>query len=108
MISESTITRAVMQHWRALALPGTLVASIPNMGARGQCGLTPGLPDLLVMSPALPVGFIELKTDRGRPSAAQLWFRDLCAELHVPHVITHGRDEPIVTLESWRVVRSAR
>jgi hypothetical protein len=105
---ESDIAKAVMQHWRALALPGTLVASIPNQFAAGQYGLTKGLPDFLIMGPDLPVGFIELKTERGRISEAQLRFKDICEHLSIPHAITRGRDEPIALLEQWGIVRASK
>jgi hypothetical protein len=106
-VKEADIHSAVMTHWRALGLPGTLVATIPNMGAFGQHGLTKGLPDLLVMAPGLPVGFIELKTDKGAISEAQIHFKDRCESLSIPHAITRGRDEPIRLLEQWGVVRRA-
>lgn len=106
-MTEAEITRAVMQHWKALGQPNTLVASIPNMGARGQYGLTKGLPDLLVMGPSLPVGFIELKTEKGTIKEAQLAFKDHCEALNIPHAITRGRDQPIRLLEQWGIVRKA-
>lgn len=107
MTREANIQRAVLAHWRALGVPGSLVAAIPNAGALGQYGLTKGLPDLLVMAPGLPVGFLELKTDKGRPSSAQVEFKARCISLGIPHAITHGRDEPIAVLEAWGVVRRA-
>lgn len=106
-MTEDQITKAVLAHWRALGFPGTLVASIPNMGARGQHGLTRGLPDLLVLSPELPVGFIELKTDKGRVRPEQQNFASMCDALEIHHAITRGRDEPIRILEQWNVVRKA-
>jgi hypothetical protein len=106
-MTEAQITKAVLAHWRALGLPGTLVASIPNMGARGQYGLTKGLPDLLVLSPELPVGFIELKAEKGRVRPEQQDFASMCAALEIHHAITRGRDEPIRILEQWNVVRKA-
>jgi hypothetical protein len=105
-MNEASIHKAVVAHWRALGLPGTLVATIPNMGAMGQYGLTKGLPDLMVLAPGLPVGFIELKAAKGRVSEAQIVFKDRCEALNVPHAITYGRDEPIKLLEQWKVVRS--
>ena len=102
---EAQIHKAVMDHWRKLGLPGTLVSTIPNAGAFGQAGLTKGLPDLMILAPGLPVGFIELKTDGGKASAAQLVFKSRCIELGIPMAITHGRDEPIRILEEWNVVR---
>jgi hypothetical protein len=105
---EAEIHKAVMDHWRKLGLPGTLVSTIPNAGAFGQAGLTKGLPDLMILAPGLPVGFIELKTERGKASLHQLEFKSKCITLGIPMCITHGRDEPIRILEEWNVVRSAK
>jgi hypothetical protein len=104
---ESSIHSAVMSHWRKLGKPGTLVSTIPNAGAFGQAGLTKGLPDLLIMAPGLPVGFIELKTDKGRVSPYQEAFRAHCISLGIPMAITRGRDEPIKILEDWGVTHKA-
>lgn len=104
-LRESAIQSAVIAHWRVLARPDTLVAAIPNAKAHGQAGLTAGLPDLLVITPAIRVGFVELKTDTGRLRPAQAAFRLLCVALGIPHAVTHGRDEPIDILEAWGAVR---
>lgn len=106
-MTEAQITRAVVDHWRKCGRAGTLVASIPNAKAFGQAGLTKGLPDLLVMAPGLPVGFIELKAAKGRARPEQVAFQERCKSLDVPHAITFGRDEPIRLLEEWNVVRRA-
>jgi len=108
MMRESQIQRAVIAHWKALGLADTLVAAIPNAGSLGQAGLTKGLADLLVLAPGLPVGFIELKAEKGRPSAAQIVFKEHCERLSIPYALTHGRDEPIAVLEDWRVVTVRR
>jgi hypothetical protein len=104
---EKAIHAAVIDHWRTAGFPGTLVATIPNEGAFGQPGLTKGLPDLLVLSPELPVGFIELKADKGKLSPDQEAFAAMCAAMEIHHAVTYGRDEPIRSLEAWGVVRRA-
>jgi hypothetical protein len=101
---EYEIQKAVLQHWKALGKEGTLVAAIPNQNSHGQYGLTAGLADLLILAPGLPVGFLEIKTDKGKPSKAQLEFIDKCKALGIPAAITRGRDEPIRILEEWNVV----
>ncbi|MHC1549416.1 hypothetical protein [Phyllobacterium sp. K27] len=106
-MKESDIHKAVIDHWRAVGLPGTLVATLPNMGAMGQHGLTKGLPDLMVIAPGLPIGFIELKADRGNVTGAQRDFQLLCLQRGIPIAITFGRDQPIHVLEHWNVVRRA-
>ena len=105
---EALIQAAVLEHWLTLGVPNSLVAAIPNQFAHGQAGLTPGLADLLVLAPGLPIGFIELKRDHKSPlSDAQIEFRRLCDKLGVRCAIAVGRDEPIRVLEEWNVVRRA-
>lgn len=107
---ESAIQQAVIQHWRALGFPGTLVAAIPNAGALGQPGLHRGLFDLIVMGGTFlrdRTGWIELKAAKGKVSPYQITFGNLCLLSGVPHAITFGRDEPIRVLEEWQVVRRA-
>ena len=109
---ESDIQSAVLEHWKTLGRPMTLVAAIPNAGAMGQPGLTCGLPDLLVMGPDIPgdhpIGFIELKRDHKRETDAQLGFALLCAKLGlqcVPRAAATSRSR--FSLEKWGVVRPA-
>ena len=106
--SEDQITAAVVDHWKAFGVPGSLVASIPNKRAFGQAGLKRGLADLLILAPELPIAFMELKRDWDSPiSDDQLDFGKLCMSLGIPYTVTVGRDEPIRMLEAWGVVRRA-
>ena len=104
--SEDAITSALIDHWRLLRLPDTLVASIPNKRAFGQAGLKRGLADLVVFAPGLPVAFLELKRDYDSPiSDDQREFGKLCMRLGINYAICIGRDEPIAQLETWGAVR---
>lgn len=106
--SEDDITAAVVDHWKLLGVPGSLVASIPNKRAFGQPGLRRGLADLLVLAPGLPTGFIELKRDWDSPlSDDQRDFGRLCERLGIPYAVCVGRDEPVRLLEAWGAVRRA-
>ncbi len=102
-LKESNIHKAVIDHWRKCGKPKTLVATIPNMRAHGQYGLTKGLPDLIVIGPGLH-GYIELKTETGSLSQPQRDFQDLCAAVGIPFAVTYGRDEPITVLRDWGIV----
>ncbi len=107
--SEKSIHAAVIAHWRACGLPNTMVATIPNEAAFRQPGLTKGLPDLIVLAPGLPLGFIELKkTAKSIVKPEQSMFGRLCADLGIPYALTIGRDEPINVLVSWGAVRPTR
>ena len=104
---EGLIQAAVIEHWRLLGVPGSLVACIPNAGAHGQPGLTKGLFDLIVMSPTLgdKTGWLELKADDGELSKDQRDVRLVMIARGVPHAVAYGRDEPIKVLEFWGAVR---
>lgn len=104
-MTEAQIHKAVIDHWKAFGRPDTLVATIPNMRAFGQHGLTKGLFDLLVIAPELGTGFIELKREGGKLSDDQFRFLELCERANVPVAVTYGRDEPIKVLEGWNIVR---
>ena len=104
---EGLIQAAVIDHWRALGVPGSLVAAVPNANAHGQPGLTRGLFDLVVMSPTLgeKTGWLELKADDGELSKDQRDVRRVMIACGVPHAVAYGRDEPIKVLEFWGAVR---
>lgn len=102
---ESAIQAAVVQHWRMFGQPHTLVAAIPNEAAKGQTGLTKGLPDLLVIGGRVRIAFLELKVPTGRLSLEQKLFRNLCAFVGIEFVAAYGRDEPIAVLEGWGILR---
>lgn len=107
---EAEIHAAVIEHWKLLGLPDTLVATLPNANAFGQPGLTKGLADLLVAGPGVPgrVGFIELKRDpQSKVSDDQWRFAKLCRQLDISYARTFGRDEPIALLVRWGLVRRA-
>ncbi|MGV1869738.1 VRR-NUC domain-containing protein [Agrobacterium rosae] len=102
-LKETHIHKAVVDHWKATGRPGTLVATIPNLGAFGQHGLTKGLPDLMVIGPGVH-GYIELKTEAGKLSQPQREFQALCSIHDIRFAVTHGRDGPIQVLKDWGIV----
>jgi hypothetical protein len=104
---ESLIQQAVIDHWRALGVPGSLVAAIPNARAAGQAGLTKGLFDLVVMSPTLGdrTGWLELKADDGELSDDQNKIKLIMIARGVPYAVAYGRDAPIQVLKHWGAIR---
>jgi hypothetical protein len=104
-MTEAQITSAVIGHWRARGVPGSLVASVPNMGARGQYGLKRGLYDLVCIAPGFGCGFLELKPERGRLSDHQREFGAICDGAGVPAAVAYGLDEALRVLEQWGVLR---
>jgi hypothetical protein len=105
--SEKAIQTACLGLWRACGVKGSLVAAVPNAGARGQPGLTKGLFDLIVFSSALgdKTGWLELKTKTGKLSQAQREFKIVMIARGVPYAVSYGLDEAIRVLEHWGAVR---
>lgn len=103
-MTEKQIHAAVIEHWKVYGFPGTLVATIPNEYAFGQPGLTPGLPDLMVIRQGY-LGFIELKREGGKLSQAQRDMNNMLLSAGIAVAVTYGRDEPIQVLETWKIVR---
>ena len=104
---EKLIHAAVIEHWATFRLPGTFVATLANANAHGQPGLTPGLPDLMVLSPhlGLSTGYIELKAEGGTLSKAQRDIGELLRERGAPYAVCWGREEPIEQLRAWGAIR---
>jgi hypothetical protein len=92
-MSEDDLQRAVIAHWRAYPVPGSVLAAIPNGEWRSKAtagrlkalGVYPGFPDLFALGndayaarPGLGprVALIELKRPTLRARAAE---RDLSA-----------------------------
>lgn len=103
-MTEAQITKHVMARWRSMGLPDTLVASIPNMGAKGQYGLTRGLPDLLCIGPNF-VGFLELKREGGKVSKHQEQFKMLAIRNGIPCAIAYGLEQAVAVMEAWKMIR---
>jgi hypothetical protein len=107
-MNEKAITTALLDRWRKLGTPGSLIFAQANYGAFGQVGLTRGVFDLCVIVPGLPVAFLELKTENGRLSDAQRDFQITCINAGIPQAVSYGLDEAIAILERWGAVRAAK
>jgi len=104
---ERDIQASLLEYWRVLGVAGSLVAACPNAHSHGQAGLTPGLFDLVVLSPKLGdrTGWLELKRSDGKLSTAQNTFRLMLIALGAPYTVAYGIDQAIRALEEWGAVR---
>ena len=95
---ESSIQSAIIQ---ALQLYGVYVFSVPNEGHGGSqrramhmkaLGQRNGVADLVCLLPGRVV-FLEVKTDKGRQSRAQIDFEKVCTDLgHEYYVVRSVTD----------------
>ena len=97
---EDRIQADIVKYLRS---KGIFTFSIPNEGAgRGGAirtaqlvtmGLFPGVADLCVWwktSHGTVVGFLEVKTEKGRQSDRQKHFQDLCEQHGIPYAVVRS------------------
>lgn len=80
---ESEIQRQIVD-WIRYVAPECMVIAIPNAARRTSSGrasnavpgLTAGAPDLLVIRPRGEVLWMEVKTDKGKPTPLQMKFHE--------------------------------
>jgi hypothetical protein len=111
-ISEQQIQRAVCQHLRTRRVPGLVWWHTPNGGRRNHIeaaifaglGVRPGVADLVLLHDGRAVA-LELKTDAGRPTAAQMQFVSDFNAAGGTAAITNGLEQALRTLEAWGLLR---
>lgn len=64
-------------------------------------GMMAGAPDLLMFAAGLSPLAIEMKTDKGKPSAEQLTMHDALHQRGVTARICHGADEAYQAMMEW-------
>jgi hypothetical protein len=105
---ESDLQTAIVQAL-TYAFPQAYVFHPANGGKRNKFeaanlkrqGVRAGVADLCVMLPGGKVGFIEIKTERGRLSPLQRAFADLCKSHGFPHCIARSIDDAITAVRAW-------
>lgn len=102
-MTEKQLHKAVCDYL-SVVLPSTVrFYTVPNDGARGQPGLTRGVPDLAFVRQGGSCAFIELKTDKGRLSEHQAAWLDWCAENGVDAAVCRSLDDVRACLEAWQI-----
>ena len=64
-------------------------------------GMMAGAPDLLLFAAGLPTLAVEMKTDKGKPSAEQLMMQESLNHRGVMARICHGADEAYQAMMDW-------
>lgn len=107
---EQQIQRAILQLIR-YKYPKAVTFHIPNGGRRSKIeasifktlGVRAGVSDLCIMWAGGNVGFLEIKSEKGRLSENQLSFMDDCARLGIPWECVKSADEAAAALKLWCV-----
>ena len=113
--SESQIHGAVIAYLRLAARPGVAFHHSPNEGRRtrwegaqlARTGTQAGWPDLEIVAGGRAY-FLEIKSERGRPTPQQAMCHDALREAGSEVAIVRSVDEAIATLRRWNVVREDR
>lgn len=107
-MTEAALQIAILQALR-FAFPRAVVWAVPNGGSRHVVeaarlkaqGVRAGVADLCVMLPGGRVGFMEVKTPKGRISDKQKEFADVCRAYDIPHSYVRSIDDAITAVRSW-------
>ena len=93
--TEKQLQGMLIEYWQACGLRGTRLFAIPNAGALGQSGLTPGIPDLGAYGGDKLNGrtlYIELKSRKGKLSNYQRIVLAEMSEAGVPAFVRKTHD----------------
>jgi VRR-NUC domain len=109
---EQDIQRALFEHIDRRGVPGLVAIHCPNGGWRSPIegailrglGVTPGGPDVLLWFDCKAFA-IELKSEAGRTTEAQLEMLNRLSEAGVFTAICHSLDRALAVLESWSLLR---
>jgi hypothetical protein len=100
----------------ALSAMGVFLFSVPNElmgGSKGAArkmaqfkamGLRPGISDLILVSPSGRIHFLEIKTETGSLSPAQLRFQVLCHTYGWPYAVARSVEEATGQAKVWGLV----
>ena len=110
--SEQAVHRAVCQHLRQRGAAGLVWWHTPNGGRRSPIeaaifaglGVRPGVSDLVLLHDGRAFA-LELKSERGHPSAAQMQFISEFRAAGGEASIANGLDQALCTLETWGLLR---
>ena len=109
---EQAMHRAVCQHLRQRGARGLLWFHVPNGGRRSPIeaaiykglGVRAGVSDLILLRDGKAFA-LELKAERGRPTAAQMQFISEFRAAGGEGLIVNGLDQALRTLETWKLLR---
>jgi hypothetical protein len=117
-MNESTIQRTVFHHLRMRGVPGVFAFHPPNGGYRRPIeakilkgmGVVAGVPDVMIMQAhggGCRVFGLELKTEIGRLSDAQMETQIKMELAGVTAFNAYGLDQAIHALEYWGLVKGS-
>jgi hypothetical protein len=109
---EQDIQRALLKHIQQRGVTGLVAIHCPNGGWRSPIeakilrglGVTAGVPDVLLWHDCKSFA-LELKSEAGRTTEAQLEMPNRLSQAGVFTAICHSLDRALAVLESWSLLR---
>lgn len=97
---ERDFQRAAMEYLDTVLLPPCFAFHVPNEGKRSQWagaelkrqGLKKGAPDIIIALPEGRWAGLELKSEKGRPTVAQLGFQSMMGSAGAPCSVVYSID----------------
>jgi VRR-NUC domain len=111
-VTEQQIQRAIFQHVKQRGAPDAYVFAVPNGGYRRPIeaaimkglGVTPGTPDIVAIRDG-KVFALELKTETGRATDAQLAAIEAIRRAGGFATVCYGINRALACLEAWGILR---
>jgi VRR-NUC domain len=111
-VTEQQIQRAIFQHVKQRGAPDAYVFAVPNGGYRRPIeaaimkglGVTPGTPDIVAIRDG-KVFALELKTETGRATDAQLAAIEAIRRAGGFATVCYGLNRALACLEAWGILR---
>jgi hypothetical protein len=112
---ERDIQEAVCEHLRTRGRPRLVWFAVPNGGSRDvreaanmkRQGVTAGVADIILLHDCKFFA-LELKSETGRLSEAQMAFLAAVNEAGGFAAHAHGLDRAIATLEAWQLLEGSK
>jgi hypothetical protein len=112
---EQALQRALVEHLSWRAAPGVFFFHVPNGGWRSRTeaailksmGTRAGTPDLLLCR-AGQLYCVELKSDRGRLSPAQVTCHEELRRAGATVAVATSIDQALAVLTEWKIIGGGR
>lgn len=110
---EERLQISIVEHLRLLAPKNVIWFAVPNGEKRSKRtagrlkaqGVVAGVFDLAFVLEDGRAAFLELKSEKGRLSPAQIAFSEQCTRMGVEHAVSSNLDNALSILRAWGAIK---